>query len=107
LAAQALKQTNPWQAAPPTPSDSRALVAQLPLYPAGRTLDPGLAQLLAADWGRYQSWVGISNLPGTAAGVFVDLRGDGTEEFVLLSVGGGPVYQKRDGRWEYVGRLYP
>lgn len=106
LAAQALQQANPWQREPPTPSNSRALVAQLPLYPAGRTLDPGLAQLLAADWGRYQSWIGISNLPGTTAGVFVDLGDDGTEEFVLLSVGGGPVYQKRGGRWQYVGRLY-
>ncbi len=37
----------------------------------------------------------------------MDLGGDGTEEFVLLSVGGGPVYQNRGGRWEYVGRLYP
>lgn len=107
LAAQALKQTNPWQPQPPTPSDSRALVAQLPLYPVGRTLDPELARLLAADWGRYQSWVGISNIAGTAAGVFTDLKGDGTENFVLLSAGGGPVYQNRDGHWEYVGRLYP
>ena len=107
LAAQALKQTNPWQPQPPTPSDSRALVAQLPLYPVGRTLDPELARLLAADWGRYQSWVGISNIAGTAAGVFTDLKGDGTEDLVLLSAGGGPVYQSRDGHWEYVGRLYP
>ena len=107
LAAQALKQPNPWQPQPPTPSDSRALVAKLALYPAGRTLDPELAQLLAADWGRYESWVGISNISGTTAGVFTDLKGDGTEEFVLLSVGGGPVYQNRNGHLEYVGRLYP
>lgn len=107
LAAQALQQASPWQREPPTPSNSRALVAQLPLYPAGRTLDPGLAQLLAADWGRYQSSVGISNFAGKTAGVFVDLDGDGTEDFILLSVSGGPVYQKRGGRWEYVGRLDP
>ncbi|MGA9365841.1 MAG: hypothetical protein WBV35_00135 [Steroidobacteraceae bacterium] len=62
---------------------------------------------MAADWGRYQSWVGISNIAGTAAGVFTDLKGDGTEDFVLLAAGGGPVYQSPDGHWGYVGRLYP
>jgi hypothetical protein len=107
LAAQALKRTDRWQPQPLTLSDSRALVAKLPLYPAGRTLDPSLAQLLASDWGRYPIWFGISNGTGTTAGVFIDLNGDGAEEFVVLSETGGPVYQNRGGHWEYVGRLYP
>jgi len=106
LAAQALKQIYPWQLSV-SPADSRAVVAKLPLYPTGRTLDADLSQRLAADWSRYNPLVGPANVAQTTAGVFIDLDGDGVDEFVLLSAGGGPVYQNHRGHWGYVGRLYP
>lgn len=106
LAAQALEQTYPWQPAPR--ADPKALVAKLPLFPAGRALDPDLSQRVAADWYSFKPLDSVADVAQTTAGVFVDLNGDGTEEFVLLSRGGGgPVYQNRGGHWEYVGRIWP
>jgi hypothetical protein len=105
LAAQTLKSKYAGQ--PVATADSKALVARLPLYPAGRTLDPQLSQRLAVDWNRYNSWIGPANVTQTRAGVFVDLDGDGSEEFVLLSAGGGPVYQNRGGTWQLAGQLFP
>jgi Domain of unknown function (DUF4153) len=106
LAAQALKPRNAW--APVPPPNAAALIAKLRIYPAGHALDAQLSQRLAADWSRlYPPGVGTANVTPTTAGVFVDLDGDGTEEFVLLSAAGGPVYQNRGGQWEFVGRLSP
>jgi hypothetical protein len=87
--------------------DSPPRVADLTLYPSGRTLDPQLASELAADWAA-AARDGRFPLEGKeAVGIFADLDGDGVEEFVLLGVYGGPVYQKRSARWEYVGLIQP
>ena len=88
------------------PADPTPIVAKLPIYPAGRTLDPQLSQRLAADWNRREPLVGVANVAQTTAGVFVDLDGDGSDEFILLSEGAGFLYQNRAGSWQYVGRLY-
>lgn len=106
LAAKALKQTSRWEPAAAPPAVASADIAKLPLYPAGHVLDPELAQLLAADWNRYDRFIGGPNIAQTAAGVFVDLDGDGTDELILLSGGGGRVYQNSGGRWECVGLLH-
>ncbi|HEV2270203.1 MAG TPA: hypothetical protein VGR92_12140 [Steroidobacteraceae bacterium] len=108
LAAKALQQNGPSEAIvfmPPLATSPD--IAKLPLYPAGHTMDPQLAQVLAADWNRYYRFIGGANLAQAAAGVFVDLDDDGTAGFVLLAVGGGRVYQNRGGHWEYVGILRP
>lgn len=108
LAAQALKPRYSGAVIQPRPmASSQAVVARLPLYPAGRTLDADLTHRLAADWYRFRPWVGTENVAQTTAGVFIDLQGDGADEFVLLSVNGGPVYQNRGGHWQYVGMLNP
>ncbi|HVI05201.1 MAG TPA: hypothetical protein VM711_03800 [Sphingomicrobium sp.] len=107
LAAKALNQGSRWEGVielVPPPASS-ADMSKLPLYPAGHALDPGLSQVLAADWNRYNRFVGGGNIAQTAAGVFVDLNGDGTDEFVLFVLGGGRIYQNRGGHWEYVGLL--
>lgn len=106
LAVQALKPNSPIRIGIRPISDGRAVVAKLPLYPTGRTLDPDLSQRLATDWNRFRPWVGTDNVVQTTAGVFIDLQGDGSDEFVLLSVNGGPVYQNRGGHWQYVGMLF-
>lgn len=41
------------------------------------------------------------------AGVFVDLDGDGVDEFVLLMSGGGPAYTHLATGWRYIGRVAP
>ena len=103
LAAQALK---PGYLSPRVPTaDSRAIVAKLPIYPVGRTLDPDLSQHLVADWQRYRPWVSVANVVQTTAGVFVDLEGNGVDDFVLLSAAGGLVYQNRGGHWRFAGTL--
>lgn len=107
LAAKALKQSNRWESvAPAAAPASSADVAKLPLYPAGRTLDPELSQLLAADWNRYYRFGTGANIAQVAVGIFVDLDEDGTDEFVLLEGGTGRVYQSRSGHWEFIGQLY-
>ncbi|HEX4268829.1 MAG TPA: hypothetical protein VHY36_13145 [Steroidobacteraceae bacterium] len=106
LAARALKQRYAWQI-PSSAGDTQAIVAKLPLYPAGRTLDPELARVLAADWSGLRPWAGPENVVRLAAGVFVDLNGDGADEFVILSRSEGSLYQNRGGHWVYVGALYP
>lgn len=59
-----------------------------------------------ADWNRYYRYVGGTNIAQAAAGVFVDLDGDGTDEFVLLSGAGGPAYKESGRHWEDFGLLY-
>jgi hypothetical protein len=100
-----LKQENPWD----TPRlNVPELVAHLLLYPPGHTLDPQLASQLVADWESPAHLFLDFPAPSQAfAGVFADLDGDGVEEFVLLTQAGGPVYQRRSGRWQYIGRMYP
>jgi hypothetical protein len=106
LAAQALKPNTPFGGGIRPYPDARAIVVKLPLYPAGRTLDPDLSQLLAADWSRWRPWLGAQNVAQAAAGVFVDLNGGGDDDFVVLSMSGGSLYRKSGGHWEYVGALY-
>lgn len=105
LAAQALKPRYPWQVS--LHGDSKAAVAQLPLYPAGRTLDPDLTRRLTADWSRFRPYVPAQSLERSTVGVFVDLDGDGTDEFVLFYGGGGSVYQNQGRHWQYVGEVFP
>ena len=104
LAAKAL-QTGPWVIKLAPPAVTGADMAKLPLYPAGHKLDPQLSQLLTADWNDFNRFVGAASIAHAAAGVFIDLDGDGTDEFILLIPWGGRVYQNRNGHWEYIGAL--
>lgn len=106
LASRALEQKYAWQPVPPP--DATTLLAQLPVYPTGHPLDARLVKRVVADWGNiYPPGIMMPGTPSKAAGIFIDLDGDGTEEFVLLSAAGGPVYQDRGGSWERIGRLSP
>lgn len=71
----------------------------------GHKLDPQLSQLLTADWNDFNRFVGAASIAQAAAGVFIDLDGDGTDEFILLIPWGGRVYQNHGGHWEYIGIL--
>lgn len=72
------------------------------LYPAGRTLEPALLDVLVArQQNRNELDILTRCLNKTCAGVFVDLNGDGVDEFMLLHVGGGWIFEHRDTAWVF------
>jgi hypothetical protein len=102
LAREELARKARWDATPS--SDLRAVIAKLRLFPAGRTLDQDLTDLLVADLQRPTRGFAYEHFEGDAvAGVFVDLNGDTVDEFVFLTPGRGLVYEKRAGRWVFAG----
>jgi hypothetical protein len=103
-AAQALKQKSPWERQFPPSVDPKDVMARLAIYPAGRALEGDLAQTLGSDWASRSFFA--PNYPGTVAGIFADLDGDGVDEFILLAPGGGPVYRNRSGHWVHIGQAY-
>ena len=105
LAAAALKLSNPWES-PRALSPAQAL-AKLKVYPDGRSLDPELSQKLLADMaGPEHGYLGTADEGQESVGLFVDLNGDGADEFVLLNAFGGKAYQKGGGGWQNVGQVY-
>jgi hypothetical protein len=104
-ASAALKMTTPGE--PTVQADAAARVATLPVYPQGRTLDAGLSGALLNDWrGRNNDSPAVRISGAPAAGLFVDLDGDGTDEFVLLQGRGGVVYQAQAGHWQRMGNVF-
>jgi hypothetical protein len=105
VAAQALRQEQPWGAAPVL--DAAQRVARLTLYPADHMLDANLSARLVEDWRRPGSGLFSISAGETMAGVFADLNGDGVDEFVVLTAtGGGPVYAMTGGQWREIGRVF-
>jgi hypothetical protein len=108
LAAAALAQQNSWQ--PQSPRlDTERFVKGLAVYPAGRSLDAELSATVVAELRKPEN--NAFDLSGTGracAGLYVDLNGDGAEEFVLLSgsgAGGGLLFEQRAGHWRLGGHL--
>jgi hypothetical protein len=102
----ALAQQGRWQRAPPADVDK--LLAALPVYPAGRAVDPELLARLAKDLREPQNGVAHAQLSTrSAAGVYIDLDGDNVDEFVLLTAYSGLAYQKHDGAWQLIGSMLP
>ena len=97
LANRLLAQTGRWQA--PSAPDFIAAVAQLRIYPAGRTLDVNLRDVLSADLANPGKGFLFRNSLDKAAGVFIDLNGDKVEEFVFMNDRSGVVYENRAGQW--------
>ena len=100
-AAAALRQTSPWQGvAARAPAE---LVSRLRLYPQGSSLEPGLAERLRADLDTTGTNTYCVVPDGTQlTGLFVDLTGDGVDEFVLFNFCAARVYQRVDGLWQLV-----
>jgi hypothetical protein len=92
---------------PAAHTDVPRLVGTLPVFPGGRGLDAGLSSRLVADLDRPENdptYLALRD--GGAAGVYVDLIGDGSQGFVLLTPEGGLAYQNYGGSWELVGRVH-
>lgn len=103
LAAAELRQKSPWEAAALLPAEQ--LLDKLVIFPAGRTLDPGLRQALVTDLKRPEYSYRFQAGSGTCAGLYIDLDGDGAEEFVLLGAGGGLLYKDRNAIWQRSAEL--
>jgi hypothetical protein len=104
-AQQSLSQGNPW--INDTSIDASLLLAKLQIFPAGRVLDAKLSAKIAADLRTPEYASTFPRLPDhELAGIFIDLNGDGAEDFVLLGWQGGVAYENRAGEWAVAGRFY-
>jgi hypothetical protein len=106
LAAAALAQENKWQDVDTTtPEEIRENLAGVSIYPQGRNVDAALMDVVVADLLARRSVLPFPSSRDNAAGVFVDLNDDNSDEFVLLQQFGGPVFENRNGTWVRIGSL--
>ena len=104
LASAALRASGPWQAMPT--QSSADLISQLRVFPAGRTLDAALSRRLRADLQDAQGAAGCRPRPGQQlVGFFIDLDGDGIDEFIVWNPCLGTLYQRRQDIWLPIGTL--
>jgi len=101
-----LAQSSPWAPAS-VAADIPAVLAKLRLFPGGRALDRDLTDKLAADLGKPGNGFLYQQLSDAAVGIYVDLNGDNTEEFVFLTAFHGIVYENHAGAWVLVGNVRP
>jgi hypothetical protein len=104
LAKQLLGQSGRWEA--PHAPDTAAMIAKLRIFPVGRSLDPDLTGQLLADLRKPRNGYVFQNWGDDAAGIYIDLKGDGSDEFVFLDARRGLVYENRSGRWTLVGDIF-
>jgi len=106
LAKHLLAQTARWEARPST--DIARTVAKLLVYPAGRALDQNLIGRLTADLAAPgNDYLAQQNLSEKAAGIYVDLNGDKSDEFVFMTEAKGSAYENHAGQWVFVGKVFP
>jgi hypothetical protein len=104
LAQEALAQKVRWEDLPV--AEISADIAKLHIYPAGRTLDRNLSDRLIADLRKPENGFAYLRLEDEGiAGIYIDLNGDKSDEFVFLTTYGGLVYESRAGRWVLVGGI--
>jgi len=110
LAKAELAMNSQWQTAETADPDYlRRSFAKLAIYPTGRALEPTLVDALvsARQNQRDAGTLFPQCAPDMCAGVFVDLDGDGVEEFMLLNnYGAGSAFAHRDGQWVTIGRVW-
>jgi hypothetical protein len=78
-------------------------LATLPVFPRGRALTPELRAAIAASRSDGKRAPDLPDPAAGAAGLWLDLDGDGQEEFLLLSATGGVLYAQQDGAWVVAG----
>lgn len=84
------------------PEQVAQAIDQIVTYPAGAMMDPELRKLLAIDLrnkGRLLD-------PPSPVGLYVDLNGSGSAEFILLKHGNAHVYSNDSGQWRAVGMMF-
>ncbi len=80
-----------------------AALAALTLFPAGSSLDPNLVEAIVAD--STARGMMLSGPSAAGFGIFMDLNGDGRDEFVLMMGYAEFVYEKRQDTWHHAGNL--
>src|SRR3569832_1346261 len=76
------------------------------MYPVGRKLADPLVDDLVALWKEVpDESLFQSCAAGECVGIFVDLNGDGIDEFVFTALYGGWAFEQHDGDWRYIGRV--
>jgi Domain of unknown function (DUF4153) len=101
-ATRALEQKERWAA--PLLADPEATLAEIPIYPQGRSVDPALREQLLELL--RQSVVSVTPPDLNLAGLYVELNGDGVDEFVLLTSKPAWVFALREGQWRRIGTMY-
>ena len=98
-----IARNDPWT--PITQRDLSTLLADIVVYPAGRTLDAALTARIETDF-KNPALGWPMQIPDLAlGGVFADLNGDEVEEFVLLASPAAHVYAFEAGAWRRVGAM--
>lgn len=88
-------QKNKWDDV--SPDVAEEVIDRLAIYPDGRALDVQLRKAAIDDLKETPPNFSITN--SQLIGLFVDLNGDGVDEFVLQSYYSGRVYGGHGGRW--------
>jgi len=102
-AAAALKSENRWQ---PMSVDAEEVLSKMKIYPPDHPLDAKLRAKLADEIGKlWKGYALVQNSTPIAAGIFIGLRDDKTEQFVLLQKYGGSVFQQLGDDWELQGSV--
>jgi hypothetical protein len=100
-----LVQKNRWESVAHT--NVAEMLSKLTIFPAGRTLDPGLTEKLSADLQVPGNDLALRiSSEQSAAGIFIDLNNDGIDEFVFLTPLRGRAYENRLGYWQYLGDVW-
>jgi hypothetical protein len=86
-------------------TDIAARLGSLPIYPAGHQLGQALTATLLADLDKPERRFLLNPTSNIVAGLFVDLNGDATDEFVLLLAHQAFAYEQRDGAWVLLGTM--
>lgn len=105
LAQAALANKTPWEGMQAPEVD--AILNKMRIFPRGRLLEPSLRTRLAEYMKGHQYAFGPNNPANGSAGLYVDLDGDGQEEFVLFHQGLTAAFRNR-GSWEslnFTGRV--
>jgi hypothetical protein len=86
----------------------KAALPQLPLYPKGRTLPADLASAIDDAVRVRRVLVVPENTIGQSfVGVFIDLTGDGVEDFALIAGERGLLFEQANDAWRITGHLAP
>jgi Domain of unknown function (DUF4153) len=101
-AAAMLARQLPWESVPAA-VDAASRLSEMPIYPTGRHLDQPLTAVLLADLAKPERRFLLNPISNIVAGLFVDLNGDNSDEFVLLLPYQAIAYEKRDGNWVLIG----
>jgi hypothetical protein len=106
MARSLLDQKQRWATLPG--SDIPDVLAKLQIYPANRILDQSLREKLMSDLLKPQNGFTYLHLSEeSAAGIYIALNDDNSDEFVFLTSSRGLVYQNREGHWLLVGVMTP